>query len=176
MEIIELVDLIRKNTQHSYIYHFTDETNFSQIKKYGLLSKNKMLEIGLWPQKPSGNQLSWDLDDAKGISDYVSLSMTHSHPMCYIAQTEDRILTPRHLCIDPEVLLGDNVLFAPDIANKNGVNLTPLRDSIDLIDHEVLYSRTDWADPSVQLRLKQAERYEILIPVSVPLTMIPRVI
>jgi hypothetical protein len=84
MDLEELVKKITESRQHCHVYHFTDECNFPLIKKHGLLSKNRMRELEIWPEAPSGNQWSWDADDNKGISDYVSLCMTRNHPMNYI--------------------------------------------------------------------------------------------
>jgi hypothetical protein len=95
--------------------------------------------------------------------------------MNYIAKKEERIETPRYLCISPDVLLEDGVLFATDIANKTSVALNELRSSIDTIDVEVLYDRTDWKDATIQSRLKVVERYEILVPHGIALSRIPKV-
>jgi hypothetical protein len=40
-----------------------------------------------------------------------------------------------------------------------------------MIDYEVLYSRTNWSDSSVQQRLQTAEKYEILVPRVIPLDL-----
>jgi hypothetical protein len=175
MNIQKLVDTIKSSTQHNYIYHFTDEENFPQIKQHGLLSKVELNRLGIKPQKPSGNDWSWDADAHKGISEYISVCLTRSHPMCHTAQAEKRISTPRYLCIEPNELLRDGVMFAFDIANKSGVEILPLEEALDGMDIEVLYTRTDWKDDSIQARLKAVERYEVLVPVSIPLNQIPRV-
>lgn len=175
MKLEELVSLIEKSKQHSFLYHFTDERNFPLIKSHGLLTKNEMRRIGIWPEAPSGNQWSWDADDHKGISNYVSLCMTRNHPMCHIATKEERIVTPRYLCIKPDVLLMNGVMFAGDIANKSTVRLVPIRDALEEMDIEVLYSRTDWRNPDVQARLRVVEKYEILVPATIPLSKIPKV-
>jgi hypothetical protein len=175
MTLEELISKMESSKQHSFLYHFTDERNFPLIKQHGLLTKNGMRSKGIWPEAPSGNQWNWDADDYKGISDYVSLCMTRNHPMCHIATKEERIITPRYLCIKPEILLLDGVMFAGDIANKSNVTLLPIREAIEQIDDEILYSRTDWKNPEVQTRLRAAENYEILIPGGVPISEIPRV-
>jgi ssDNA thymidine ADP-ribosyltransferase, DarT len=175
MTLEELISKIESSKQHSFLYHFTDERNFPLIKKHGLLTKNEMRRKGIWPEAPSGNQWSWDADDHKGISDYVSLCMTKNHPMCHVATKEERVVTPRYLCIKPDILLTEGVMFAGDIANKSTVTLRPIREAVEHIDIEVLYSRTDWKNPEVQSRLRVAEKYEILVPGIISLSMIPRV-
>ncbi|MFC6585338.1 DarT ssDNA thymidine ADP-ribosyltransferase family protein [Sulfitobacter aestuariivivens] len=124
---------------------------------------------------PSGNQWSWDADDHKGVSNYVSLCLTMNHPMKFAALKEERISKPRYLGIQPEVLLRDGVLFSADIANKADVALRPLDEALAEIDEQVIYTRTDWRDPQVKARLDAAERYEILVPKRVPLGLISRV-
>jgi hypothetical protein len=164
---VSLEKLIRTISQHRaspYLYHFTDKENFDTIKEHGLLSKNAMRKLCFWPARPSGNQWSWNADDKKGISDYVSLCFTQNHPMCHIAEKEGRTANPRYLKICPTVLLIDGVLLALDIANKADVALTPIRDALEGIDQEVLYSRTDWKDPEIKIRRKAVKKYEILIP------------
>jgi hypothetical protein len=44
--------------------------------------------------------------------------------------------------------------------------------AVDIIDFEVLYTRTDWADPEIRRRLQQAEKYEVLVPKRIPLSLI----
>ncbi len=175
MQLQDLVNKIANSTQHTYIYHFTDEENFSQIKQHGLLSKAELTKLGIVPKKPSGNEWSWNADAIKGISNYISVCLTRSHPMCYKAQVEERISAPRYLCIEPDELLRDDVMFAFDIANKTGVPILPLKEALKDMDLEVLYTRTDWKDDSIQARLKAVERYEVLVPVSIPLNKIPKV-
>ena len=41
-----------------------------------------------------------------------------------------------------------------------------------LIDFEVLFTRTNWRDAAIQLRLQQAEKSEILVPDHIPLAFI----
>jgi hypothetical protein len=55
MDLEELVKKITESRQHCHVYHFTDECNFPLIKKHGLLSKNRMRELEIWPEAPSGN-------------------------------------------------------------------------------------------------------------------------
>jgi hypothetical protein len=164
MTIDDLIAMISRSAQHTSLYHFTDERNLPLIAAHGLLSKNEMRLRGIWPTAPGGNQLSHSLDDWKGVSSYVSLCLTKSHPMLHVAKNEGRVDNVRYLRIHPQILKTEGVLFAPDIANKGGVMLTPLAASLGVIDTEVTYYRTEWRDPSIQNRLKAIERYEVLVP------------
>lgn len=164
MSLEKLIRTISQYRSSPYLYHFTDKENFDTIREHGLLSKNAMRELCFWPARPSGNQWSWDADDKKGVSNYVSLCFTQNHPMCHNAKEDGRIDTPRYLAICPSILLIDGVLLALDIANKADVLLTPIRDALGEIDQEVLYSFTDWTNPEIKIRRKAVKRYEILVP------------
>ena len=58
------------------------------------------------------------------------------------------------------------------MANTTGIRLLTMDQARDMIDFEVLYSRTNWSDPQVQQRLQAAEKYEILVPRAIPLDLI----
>lgn len=76
------------------------------------------------------------------------------------------------LNIDPVVVSWDDVCFAADIANKTGVEVHPIREVDEMIDFEVLYTATNWKNPEIQQRLRSVERYEVLVPHSIPLELI----
>lgn len=44
--------------------------------------------------------------------------------------------------------------------------------ALEKMDFEVVYTRTNWADPEVQARRSVAKKYEVLVPGSIPLEMI----
>ena len=46
MTVDEFIALIKKSGQHDCLYHFTDESNFEQIDKLGLVSKERMRRDG----------------------------------------------------------------------------------------------------------------------------------
>lgn len=173
MSIERLIALISASPQHNTLYHFTDESNFGSIDKHGLLSKTKLRETGLWPPAATGgNALSWHLDTVRGIDPYVSLCMTRNHGMKFLAKQDGRLPNPRYLAIKPEVLLIDGVRVAFGVANANGVEILSLKDAVDKLDTEVLYSRTNWGDPAINQRLRAAERMEILVPDAVPRNLV----
>jgi hypothetical protein len=175
MMIDELIKHISSSPLHKELYHFTDEKNFPTIKQHGLLSKAKMRQLGFWPVATGGNDLSHSLDDYRGISNFVSLCFTRSHPMKYLAQQEGRLHSPRYLGISPEVLRIPGVRVAFGIANANQTVIMDLPQAISEMDIEVMYSRTDWSDPSVNARLRKAEKMELLVPDVIPLNLIPHV-
>ena len=103
---------------------------------------------------------------------YVHLCFRNNHPMEYLARQEGRIGDTIFLQIHPDVLTWDGVLFTDDVANKAGVDTHTIEEAREIIDFEVLYTRTNWSDPEIQARLKQAEKYEILVPKKIPLDLI----
>jgi len=173
MPVDQLIAHINVSPQHRYVYHFTDESNFATISQHGLLSKNRMRAAGWWPAATGGNDLSHSLDDHRGISDYVSLCFTRNHPMKFLANQDGRLPTPRYIGVSTEVLKMPGVRVAFGVANKNDVEILDLVDAIPKMDLEVLYSRTDWHDQSINERLRTAEKMELLVPHHVPVNLLP---
>jgi hypothetical protein len=58
------------------------------------------------------------------------------------------------------------------MANTNGIAFHTMDEARDMMDFNVLYTRTNWNDPVVQQRLQAAEKYEILVPRAIPLDLI----
>jgi hypothetical protein len=121
---------------------------------------------------PGGNQWSRDADVRKGMDQYVHLCFRNNHPMEHLARKEGRINQSIFLEIDPSVMDSLGVMFTLDVSNKAGVEAVSITQAVELIDFEVLYKRTDWSDQAIQQRLKQAEKYEVLVPRNIPLALI----
>jgi len=119
-----------------------------------------------------GNEWSHNADAMKGVDRYIHLCLKPNHPMEYRAREEGRIEKSIFLQVHPDVLELGGVMFTPDVSNKSGVALYPIEEARELIDFEVLYTRTDWRDPKIQERLQRAERCEILVPDHIPLEYI----
>jgi hypothetical protein len=98
--------------------------------------------------------------------------MTRNHGMKFLAHQAGRLPNPRYLAIQPEVLEIPGTRIALGVANANDVELLSVADAIDRLDVEVLYTRTDWKDPAINLRLRAAEKFEVLIPAAVPRALI----
>jgi|SRR5579859_1963020 len=154
-------------------YHFTDRRNLKSIRNLGgLFSLAKLEEMGVQIPAPGGNDWSHEADVRQGLDEYVHLCMRPNHPMEFVARQRGQIRDTIYLPVHPDVIYQKDVLFAPDVANKSGVPLYSIEEARELIDFEVLYTRTDWRDPVVKQRLRQAEKCEILVPDYIPLTMI----
>jgi hypothetical protein len=159
--------------QIARLYHFTDRRNLLLIQQLGgLFPKAELDRKGIAIPAAGGNQWSWDADRTKGLHNYVHLCFRSNHPMEYVARQDGRIQDSIFLEIHPSVLNYNGVRFTADVSNKSGVTLYTLEQAMDVIDFQVLYTRTDWSDPAIQERLKQAEKYEILVPSTIPLSLI----
>ncbi len=155
------------------LYHFTDRRNLPIINELGGLYplsqlKQKKVEV----PAPGGNDWSWSADALKGMGSYIHLCFRSTHPMEFIARQEGRISDTIFLQIHPSVMHFEGVRFTNDVANKAGVESVAIADAEALIDFEVLYTRTDWKDPAIKVRLSQAEKYEVLVPQFIPLAYI----
>ena len=103
---------------------------------------------------------------------YVHLCFTRSHPMAYKAQKDGRLVDVVWLRINPSILKLPDVKITTEVSNKSGVVPINVIDALSQIDHEVIYTRMTWGDPSVKQRLQTAEKYEVLVPIVVSLDYI----
>ena len=157
----------------SCFYHFTDRSNIDLIRKLdGLYSYEKLQEMGAEPPLPGGNEWSHEADARKGLDRFIHLCFRPNHPMEHVAHQEGRIKNPIYLSIHVDVINQDGVMFTDDVSNKSGVEIYTIEEAKKIIDFPVLYTRTDWNDPEIQMRLQQAEKYEILVPDHIPLEYI----
>ncbi len=155
------------------LYHFTDRRNLALIRELGGLYPLRVLrQRNVDVPAPGGNEWSHDADLMKGLDQYVHLCFKPHHPMEFVARAESRIADSIFLNVHPDVLQWDGVLFTPDVSNKRGVPAYPVSEAAEMIDFEVLYTRTDWSDPAIQQRLQQAEKCEVLVPHLIPLNLI----
>lgn len=155
-----------------YLYHFTDLRNIPSIKKYGLLAFAELQRQGLTVDAPGGNDWSHGEDQRRGLDEYVHLCFFNQHPMEYRAKMDGHIAETTFLKISPKIFKNSDLRFTQEVANKSGSKLLSLEEAVDELDFEVIGTRTDWKNAEVQQRLKNAKKYEILVPKSVPVNMI----
>jgi hypothetical protein len=154
------------------LFHFCDSRNIRLIKEHGgLYSLEQCERNDIAIPVPGGDDASQQTDRAKGIHQHVHLSFTIGHPMAHRAVEAGRIGTVVYVHVRPSVLEKPGVLFVPGMANTTGIAMYPIAEAFEreLIDFEVLYTRTNWKDPEIQARRQTAEKYEILVPNFIPL-------
>ena len=163
--------------QVKYLYHFTDERNIAWIRALSglhsllkLQGYSRLVGIEL-PPAPGGDPKSHWLDKKLGLNEYVHLCFLPIHPMEVQARKEGRIHDPVFLQVHRDVLHQPGVLFAPDIANKAGVSLCPIEQAVSggVFDSFV---DADLSDAQTKRQLQHIEKYELLVPNSVPLDLI----
>jgi hypothetical protein len=167
-----LLEQIAKSTQHRAFYHFTDTRNLPSIRKHGILSAQKLAEEGVKVIAPGGNEWSMDADKRAGMDGYVHLCFTTNHPMEFHAKNDGRIIDVAYLQVRPEVIRHQGVMITSDVANKAGVEPGLPSEMLPKLDLPVIYTRTDWKRPEIKQRLQAAQKYEILVPQSIPLDLI----
>jgi hypothetical protein len=170
MTLDELVGWFKAN--HKTFFHFTDTRNIPLIQQHGLLSRSEMAQREIQCPAPGGNQWSFDADALSGMDQYVHLCFRKKHPMEYMAKADGRIETSRFLLIEPDVLLIPGTKLTSGVSNKNGVAVGDPIAMLPNLDWEVLYLRTDWRDPAIQSRLRNAEKYEVIVPSTIPSNLI----
>lgn len=143
------------------------------IRELGALySFEKLEEMGIEIPAPGGNDWSRDADKMKGLHRYVHLCFRNNHPMEYLARQEGRIVDSIFLQIHPDVLKFEGVKYTPDVSNKSDVPILAMEEARTMIDFEVIYTRTDWKNPTIKQRLDQAEKCEMLVPDHIPIELI----
>ena len=175
MTLDQYLKIVANGHIYRHIYHFTDNANMPSIAKFGLLSKDQAKQMGITVEAPGGNDWSRDADMLRELYDYVNLCFTRDHPMCYVAHKNGNILNPKYLAIDPEIFRLDGVKITLDVANKPTTEILDVVEGLEGIDTEVLYTRTDWRDPTIKDRLQRARKCEILVPKTVPVCYIKEI-
>lgn len=100
------------------LYHFTDSRNLPSIKRYGLLSWQKLLQRNIhhWP---ASSEESRYYDSRKGLENYVRLCRYTNHPMANYALRHGRINDFVWLEISGDVLQWRATRYSNDNAVRN---------------------------------------------------------
>jgi ssDNA thymidine ADP-ribosyltransferase, DarT len=166
----EFVKLLQNCALHRCFYHFTDTRNLALIRQHGLLSRAELNRRAIDIPAPGGNLWSIEADARRGMDAFVHLCFLSEHPMEYQARQDGRIQQSFFLQIKPEVILLPGVQMSPGVANKSGAVALPPEKMLPQLDLEVIYTKTDWKQKSVQERRMAAKKYELLVPTHVPTT------
>lgn len=155
-----------------HLWHFTDSSNWRSIQEHGLLSLSNLRARRIQIPMPGGNDWSQNADTLKGLDHYVHLCFVKDHPMQYRAAQEGRIENTVWLKISPAILLSRSARFSAGVSNRSDVRLLTPAEAKNGIDFPVLFTFMDWSDPEVLARRQRAVKSEILIPDSIPTSMI----
>jgi hypothetical protein len=170
MDLGTFLQKVQASAQHKRFYHFTDKKNLDSIRKHGVLCTAELRRQGIFKAvTPGGDANSQASDRASGTDQFVCLCFTSNHPMCHIAQNDERKLDPVYLQIDPEIIRDAGVMITNAPSNQNGVQKIAAATALDNLDLDVIYNWMQWNDPPILARLKVAEKYEILVPQQVAL-------
>jgi ssDNA thymidine ADP-ribosyltransferase, DarT len=166
-----LKDHVAKGVRQTTFFHFTDTRNLDLIKKHGILSRRKLREMCIDIPAPGGNQWSRDAADRLELDRYVSLCLTPSHPMEFLARKGGQIKEATYLPIRPDIIKAKGVMMTGGVSNKSGIVPEAPGEVLEKLDIEAIY-RPQWGDRSFIERLKVAEKFEILVPDQVPVDYI----
>jgi hypothetical protein len=145
--------------------HVTDESNIPSIRKYGgLYSNDAMKKYGIQPLVFASGELSRELDNNRGISDHIHLSVQKS-PMMHAVEREGRI-KPVTLKIDPGFVYAQETRFSDKNAVDNQANTGSRLEDFDRINFSVAKGR--WTNEE-EKKLFQAE---ILVKHHIPIEFI----
>jgi hypothetical protein len=153
------------------LYHFTDTRNIPSIEEHGLLSLAELKRRGIEIPAAGGNELSHSLDEELKLDEYVHLCFFTNHPMEWTAKQDGRINQSRFLAIKPIVLEWEGVKLTLAVANQNSVERLTFEQAKEKgMDIEIICPSShldNW-----QSRRAIAEKYEILVPNSIPVEFI----
>lgn len=104
------------------LYHFTDSRNIGSIKEHGLHSWWRLLgkQIEFFP---ASTRESRNMDQRKGLHNYVRLCREPYHPMAYVAKNEGRIGYYQWLEIDESVVSWNSTKFSDINAVANNAEV-----------------------------------------------------
>lgn len=164
---------VRPSAQHTCFYHFTDEANLALICKHGLLSTRQLRATNMFKAvTPGGDTNSLNSDLANGTDNYARLCFTQNHPMAYAAANDARQRNFTYLRVNPEIIKQPGVMITNAPSNQNGVIPIAAAPGLDTLDLEIIYTWKDWNIPTFKNRIDIADKYEILVPISVPANFI----
>jgi hypothetical protein len=136
------------------LWHFTDLSNFTSIKKYGLLSLREIVMEKVHVSCFGADDLSHALDMNRGLDCFVHLSFIKDHPMYHIAKRNGRISNPIWIEIDLSVLDKNNTIFSDEVANKRGAAIYRVDKLESIIDFKSLLYPKDF---ETKIRVRKAE-------------------
>lgn len=141
----------------SSIYHFTDKANLKTIERFGLQSLKNILSLQIDVKHFGAEELSHNLDQRKGLDQYVHLAFIQDHPMYHVAKRRGNIIDPVWIEIDCSVLYDEDTLFCDKVANQTNAHIFRIDNVMQNIDfNTMIYGRDFYLK-------KEARKAEIMI-------------
>jgi len=150
------------------VYHFTDRGNMISILADEFLLPRSAITSSY---TPGGNEISIKTDNRCGMDKYIHLCFLNKHPMEHIAREEGRIDSV-WLEVSTEILDFEGVLYSPGVSNKTGMFYYDNDQARSQLDLDILYKHIPWDVDDNMQRRKDAEKYEILVPLPIPVSLI----
>jgi len=155
------------------LYHFTAINNLKWLAQYGLLSKEKLEEKGIFDEIETGGDglISLKLDRELGNWGKVSLYFCPHIPMAYGKQGEKHIV---YILINPEVATWENVLFTDTNATRkqNGHHRKQGMEGVNLVDFKTIKETLDNGPKPGDRIWHRNVQAEVLVPDDIPLDYI----
>jgi len=141
-------------------WHFTDMSNLNSIQENGLLSLDQLAQQNVNVSCYGANELSHELDVAKGLDKYVHLSFIPDHPMQYIRVKNGNMPNPIWLEIEVSVIFENHTLCSSEVANAKNAQLYHIEDMAEVIDLKTLLKYPHWSNPIRKSELMVANRID----------------
>lgn len=155
------------------LYHFTSISNLEWIAQYGLLSKEKLEEEGIFDEIETGGDelISLRLDRELGNWGKVHLYFCPHTPMAYRKQEEKQVA---YILINPEVATWEDVLFTDTNATRkqDGHRREQGVAGINLVDFKTIRETLDSGPRPWDRTWHRNVQAEVLVPDEIPLDYI----
>ena len=155
MKTANIVVLRRHGIRH--LYHFTDASNLTSIRKSGLMTASDLLSAAI-PAQMNSDEGSRKLDQNAGLGRFVRLSFCAKNPMMFVARKEERISNPVILRIKLEAVSRPGVLFSDCNATRRDAVIS---ESSDIVRFEIVKAKSHFDVPEL---LRQYPQAEVLVP------------
>lgn len=170
-DFLQIYNILNKN-KICKLYHFTDISNISSIKRHGLLSNSQVKESSILPKYASSEE-SRKLDSEMGLGNYIRLSFVKHHPMMYTSMTAYG-LHPVVLEINPLISLMPKVYFSDRNALKRGAQIGGSAADLNKVRFDVVKSNIAYYNMN-DINMKMMYQAEVLVEGRIGVEMITNI-
>lgn len=147
-------------------YHFTERRNLKSILQSGGLMSFQELRNRQINVIHVSNDLSWELDAKKGLSNYIRLAFVKNHPMFWKAKYEMNFELI-WIQIDREIATWENTKFTDKNATDKNVKLGHDLGFLKTIDYDAIHKSKDGYNTLHEEEKRHAQS-EILVEQFIP--------